>query len=133
MNTHGVETQRRLEGGWLQRIVWAVVAVGSLGLLVWLPFLYVAIRRRRASDWGAFAAFALYECVMLWWTVLPSDDDLDALFGLVVIATLLTAAGLLLFAVFDRRLPSAPVAATPMPYGPPQGQHSYGPYGPYAR
>lgn len=46
-----VETEKRLEAGWLQRIVWSVLVWGSVGLLVRVPFLYAAIRRGRGSDW----------------------------------------------------------------------------------
>lgn len=36
--------QKRLEGGWFQRLAWAALGWFSLGLLVWVPFLYVALR-----------------------------------------------------------------------------------------
>lgn len=95
--------ERRLEAGWVQRVAWSVLAWGSLGLLVWVPFLYVAIRRGRASDWGAFASFLLYELVTLPWAVVTSDGDGDPVLGAVALLTLLMATGLLLFALFDKR------------------------------
>ncbi|MFI2642932.1 hypothetical protein [Streptomyces sp. NPDC018610] len=117
---------KRLEAGWFQRIAWSVLAWASLGLLVWVPFLYVAIRRGRGSDWGAFASFALFDGVMVTWiAVMPDEGPDDAILGLVFITVMLAAALMLLFAMFDRRTP--PVA--PAPYGAaPQGPYGY-PYG----
>ncbi|MEV5077629.1 hypothetical protein ACIQFZ_16195 [Streptomyces sp. NPDC093064] len=124
---------KRLEAGWFQRIVWSVLVWGSLGLLVWVPFLYVAIRRGRGSDWGAFAAFVLYECaVMPGLSLVPDDSDAAAVLGTVIILCLLMATGMLLFAVFDRRIPQAVAAAgygaTPSSPTVPQGTYGY-PYG----
>ncbi|MFD4602094.1 hypothetical protein ACFWPQ_29205 [Streptomyces sp. NPDC058464] len=85
-----------------------------MGLLAWVPFLYVAIRRGRGSDWGAFASFALYETVTLSWESLVPSKDGDPVLGVVVVLCLLMATGLLLFALFDKR--------TPRPQGPGQGQ-----------
>ncbi|WP_234533438.1 hypothetical protein [Streptomyces shenzhenensis] len=76
-----------------------------MGFLVWVPFLYVAIRRGRGSDWGAFASFALYETVILAWSTLVHTDDGDPVLGVIFVLTLLMATGLLLFALFDRRVP----------------------------
>ncbi|MEU6476002.1 hypothetical protein ABZ858_03750 [Streptomyces sp. NPDC047017] len=124
--------EKRLEAGWFQRIAWVALAWLSLGMLMWVPFLYVAIRRGRGSDWGAFVSFALYECVtVVWMTVMPDQSDDDALFGLVIIGCMLVAALMLLFGVFDRRTARA---AGGRPYGAPQapvpGQQPYGyPYG----
>ncbi|MEW5357228.1 hypothetical protein E0E62_33390 [Streptomyces sp. 16-176A] len=121
----GVEMEKRLEAGWFQRIAWSVLAWGSMGLLVWVPFLYVAIRRGRGSDWGAFASFTLFDCVLVTWiSLMPEEGADDALLGLVFIACLLAAALMLLFAVFDRP------TARPTAYGPAQqGPYGY-PYGP---
>ncbi|MEV7319263.1 hypothetical protein [Streptomyces sp. NPDC093970] len=99
--------EKRLEAGWFQRIAWSVLAWGSLGLLVWVPFLYAAIRRGRGSDWGAVASFALYEVVTLTWTAVVHTDDGDPVLGIVVLLALLTATGMLLFALFDKRTPRA--------------------------
>ncbi|MGY3202165.1 hypothetical protein [Streptomyces sp. TE5632] len=122
--------EKRLEAGWFQRIAWSVLVWGSLGLLVWVPFLYVAIRRGRGSDWGAFAAFVLYECVTLSWSSLTSRDG-DPILGAVALLCLLTATVMLLFAVFDGRQPTQVVpSAYNTPTAPAQGQ----PYGyPYGR
>ncbi|MEU9450657.1 hypothetical protein [Streptomyces sp. NPDC048277] len=97
--------EKRLEAGWFQRIAWAALAWGSLGLLVWVPFLYAAIRRGRGSDWGAFASFALYEAVVLSWQDV-TDGNGDAVLGAVFVLTMLIATGMLLFALFDKRLPN---------------------------
>ncbi|MER6435030.1 MULTISPECIES: hypothetical protein [unclassified Streptomyces] len=116
---------KRLEAGWAQRIAWSVLAVGSLGLLVWVPFLYVAIRRRRRSDWGAFAAFLLYEVVTLPWATTDQSDTGDPILGLVALVCIGMAVGMLLFAVFDRRQPRYAAAGQgPVPgqlRGPVQG------------
>ncbi|MGY5007203.1 hypothetical protein ACWDFR_41245 [Streptomyces sp. 900105755] len=74
-------------------------------MLAWVPFLYVAIRRGRGSDWGALASFALYEAVTLGWGSIVPGKDGDAVLGVVVVLCLLTATGLLLFALFDTRTP----------------------------
>ncbi|MFF4537390.1 hypothetical protein [Streptomyces aureus] len=116
---------KRLEAGWFQRLVWAVVAVGSVGLLVWLPFLYVAIRRGRGSDWGAFVAFALYEVGSVSLANVPADKG-NAALGLVAIATLGIAVWLLVGPLFDKptprtgagRLPGGPWGAAQTPGNP---------------
>ncbi|MFH9553752.1 hypothetical protein ACIBAH_13985 [Streptomyces sp. NPDC051445] len=118
--TTAAGAERRLAGGWAQRIGWGFLVWGSLGLLVWVPFLYVAIRRGHSSDWAAFASFALYECVTLPWAVMTADGDGDPYLGIAIMVSLLTATGMLLFAMFDKRLPTNQLA-----YGtalPPQGQ-----------
>ncbi len=110
----------------MQRVAWTALVWCSLGMLVWVPFLYVAIRRGLPSDWGAFAAFALYECVTLPWAVITSEDDSDAFFGGAVIVTFLVASWLLLFAVFDAKTRPALAPA----YGQPPYQQQPGyPYG----
>lgn len=116
--------EKRLEAGWWQRIAWVVLAWGSCGLLMWVPFLYVAIRRGRVSDWGAVASFALYECVSLPLAMVRGSSDDDPFLGLAVIVTMFVAAGLLLFGVFDRPTPKqqgymgmpVPAAAQQNPY-----------------
>ncbi len=125
-----VSMDKRLEAGWIQRIAWSVLAVGSLGLLVWVPFLYVAIRRGRGSDWGAFAAFLLYELVTLPWATTQQSDSGDPILGVVALVSIGMAVGMLLFAVFDKRQPKyGTVGRGPVPggmqgpvQGPAQGQ-----------
>lgn len=118
---------KRLEAGWAQRIAWSVLVVASLGLLVWVPFLYVAIRRGRGSDWGAFAAFLLYELVTLPWATVQSDAG-DPILGAVAVVTLTVAVGLLLLALFDKRTPNyATASAGPVP-GPLPGPAPGNPY-----
>ncbi|MFE1911414.1 hypothetical protein [Streptomyces anandii] len=123
--------EKRLEAGWFQRIAWSVLVWFSLGLLVWVPFLYVAIRRGRGSDWGAFAAFMVYEvATVTGLSVLPDDGDSSAVLGIVIILCLLTATAMLLFAMFDQRLPrpAVPYGAAPMAPALQQGPYGY-PYG----
>ncbi|WP_307163740.1 hypothetical protein [Streptomyces rishiriensis] len=103
--TSGAE--RRLTAGWFQRLAWVVLVWVSLGFLVWVPFLYVAVRRGLSSDWVAFGSFALYECLILPWAVMTPDGDGDAFFGIAILVTLLTATVLLLTAVFDKKPPAA--------------------------
>ncbi|MFH8800633.1 hypothetical protein ACH4F6_13700 [Streptomyces sp. NPDC017936] len=122
--------EKRLEAGWFQRLAWAVLVWGSLGLLVWVPFLYVAIRRGRSSDWGAFAAFLLYECVTVPWLATDDSPDGDEFMGLAILVTLVTATWMLLGALFDKRiLPVSAMAygAAPTPQGHPyQQRYPYG-------
>ncbi|MEH0578197.1 MULTISPECIES: hypothetical protein [Streptomyces] len=128
--------ERRLEGGWFQRLAWTALVWGSLGFLAWVPFLYVAVRRGLASDWTAFGAFSLYECVIVTWAVVSDNDDGDALLGVAIMVALVTASVLLLFAVFDTKTPAAASASGPaygagQPYGAGQAnpyQQGY-PYG----
>ncbi|MET9505977.1 hypothetical protein ACFYO5_36960 [Streptomyces sp. NPDC006259] len=118
----------RLEAGWLQRIAWVALAWFSFGLLAWVPFLYVAIRRGRSADWAAFGAFALYECVTIPWMATDDSPDGDGYMGLAIMVTLVTAACMLLWAMFDKRVPAMPA----MVYGAPgqQGHYQQGyPYG----
>lgn len=112
----------RLEAGWVQRIAWVALTWGSLGLLVWVPFFYVAVRRRLASDWGAFASFTLYEVVTVPWSWKLNGGH-DPYLSTVVMVTLLAATLMLLFALFDkgqpRRVAYAPAAV------PPPGRNPY--------
>jgi tryptophan-rich sensory protein len=123
----GMSVDKRLEAGWAQRIAWSVLVVASLGLLVWVPFLYVAIRRGRRSDWGAFAAFLLYELVTLPWATVQSDAG-DPVLGAVAVVTLAMAVWLLLFALFDKRTPKYPTAKAGRIPGPVPGPAPGNPY-----
>jgi hypothetical protein len=115
--------EKRLEGGWFQRLAWAALVWCSLGLLVWVPFLYVAIRRGRPSDWGAFASFALYEVLTLPWALITADGDGDPFLGIAVIVSLLVATWMLLFALFDKKVPTfAAGPAYPYQQGYPYGR-----------
>lgn len=121
--------ETRLEAGWGQRIAWSVLVWGTLGLLSVVPFLYVAVRRKQPSDWGALSAFVLYELIMIPWSIATSSGPGDPFLGVVTVLVLLTGTAMLLFAVFDRKTPQTP----PPPYGmapaaqpgPPYG-HPYG-------
>ncbi|WP_406170033.1 hypothetical protein [Streptomyces sp. NBC_00996] len=124
---------KRVEAGWAQRIAWSVLVVASLGLLVWVPFLYVAVRRGRGSDWGAFAAFLLYELVTLPWASVRAEGPGDSILGTVAVVSIAMAVGLLLFALFDKRAPKdatqkyATAHAGPVP-GPLPGPAPGNPY-----
>ncbi|WNM35605.1 hypothetical protein RKE30_37245 [Streptomyces sp. Li-HN-5-11] len=128
--------EKRLEAGWFQRMVWASLVWLSVGMLAWVPFLYVAIRRGRPSDWGALASLAVYEVMTVTGlSVVPDDGPASTVMGIVIIACLMLATAMLLFAVFDKRTPRPLVQLGPMPYGtapmapaPPQGPYGY-PYG----
>jgi hypothetical protein len=96
-----------------------------------VPFLYVAIRRKHSSDWAAFTSFALYECVTLPWAVITADGDGDPYLVIAITVNLLTATGLLLFAMFDKQLPTAQPAYGAI--GTPQGQSTYQQGYPYGR
>jgi hypothetical protein len=122
--------ESRLEAGWIQRIAWSALVWISFGLLAWVPFLYVAIRRRRPSDWGAFAAFVLYEVVTLPWAAVRGNGSGDPVLGAAALLTWLIATAMLLFAVFDKRTPR-PVPVPGIHPAPP-GQQPYG-YHPYGR
>lgn len=117
---------KRLEAGWFQRLAWSVLAVGSFGLLVWVPFLYVAIRRGRGSDWGAFIAFALYEVGSLSLANVPADRG-DGALGLIAIITFGMAIWMLMFPLFDKPTPrnAMAVGAGPAPW---PAQHAGNPY-----
>ncbi|MFF8533233.1 hypothetical protein ACF07B_14935 [Streptomyces sp. NPDC015532] len=116
---------KRVEAGWFQRLAWSVLAVGSFGLLVWVPFLYVAIRRGRGSDWGAFASFVLYEVGFLSLVSLPTGKG-EATLGLVVLGTLALAVWLLAGPLFDRLTPRN--ALTGAGHAPWPGQAAGNPY-----
>ncbi|MEU1176623.1 hypothetical protein ABZ464_03060 [Streptomyces sp. NPDC005820] len=112
--------EKRLEAGWPQRLGWTALTWFSCGFLVWVPFLYVALRRGRPSDWGAFGSFALYECVTLPWLVNTGDGEADPFLSLAVLVTLVVATVLLLAALFDKKTPPVPMMA--------YGQHGQPPY-----
>ncbi|MEU0441292.1 hypothetical protein ABZ202_16245 [Streptomyces sp. NPDC006186] len=119
---------KRLEAGWWQRLAWVALSWVSLGFLMWVPFLYIGIRRNRASDWFAFGSFVLYEIVSMSWTeILPNQTNRAGL-GLIVILTLITATLMLLFGEFDKKTPRQPAYAPahpaphPRPYGYPYGR-----------
>ncbi|WP_329300098.1 hypothetical protein OG410_17990 [Streptomyces sp. NBC_00659] len=116
---------KRVEAGWFQRLAWSVLAVGSFGLLVWVPFLYVAIRRGRGSDWGAFASFVLYEVGFLSLVSLPKGEG-EATLGLVVLGTLVLAVWLLAGPLFDKPTPRN--AMTGAGHAPWPGQAAGNPY-----
>jgi hypothetical protein len=128
MTTVMTGSEKRLEAGWFQRIGWVALAWFSFGLLAWVPFLYVAIRRGRSSDWVAFGAFALYECVTVPWMATDDSPDGDGYMGLAILVTLTTAACMLLWGMFDKRILTMPAMAYGAPG--PQGHYQQGyPYG----
>ncbi|MEU0676192.1 hypothetical protein ABZ330_25500 [Streptomyces sp. NPDC006172] len=119
MSTATTRPEKRLEGGWFQRLAWSALVWLSLGLLAWVPFLYVAIRRGRPSDWGALAAFVLYEVVTIPWLSHTNDRPTgDPFLGIALFVTWVTATCMLLFAVFDPKAPAYPAAGPAYPYQP---------------
>ncbi|MEV5382992.1 hypothetical protein [Streptomyces sp. NPDC052721] len=94
---------RRLEAGWVEKIAWSVVVVGSLSILAWVPFLYVGIRRGRRADWVTFGIFFVYIVAMAPWAISTSDGPGDPVLGTVAILAMAAAVCMLLFTVFDKR------------------------------
>ncbi|MEV0961223.1 hypothetical protein AB0J25_01135 [Streptomyces sp. NPDC049910] len=99
----------RLEAGILQRAAWCLLTLGSLGLLSWVPFLYVALRRGRRRDWWTCAAFFVVQAVVVTGVVLiarnPGDRTLETLqpyFGSLMHLTLGPGTLMLAFATFDK-------------------------------
>ena len=50
-------TEGRRRGGRLRQFAWASVPVWSLGFLAFVPFLRLALARRRPQDWRVFAGY----------------------------------------------------------------------------
>jgi hypothetical protein len=72
---HPPTPQRRVPSrAWIvsMRVLFAVLAVGSIGLLLWTPLLRLAIVRRRASDWWLTGAGFVLVCVLL--PIIGRDD-----------------------------------------------------------
>ncbi|MEU9208533.1 hypothetical protein AB0D27_11405 [Streptomyces sp. NPDC048415] len=94
--------ERRLKAGWIQKVAWSVVVVGSLSILIWVPFLYVGIRRGRRADWVTFGAFLAYFVAVAPWAISTSDGPGDPVLGTVAIVAMAVAVVMLLFTVFDK-------------------------------
>ncbi|GGV93142.1 hypothetical protein GCM10015535_55620 [Streptomyces gelaticus] len=65
---HPPTPPRRVPGrAWIvsMRVLFVVLALGSLGMLLWSPLLRLAIVRRRASDWWLTGAGFVFVCVLL--------------------------------------------------------------------
>ncbi|WP_460066462.1 hypothetical protein [Streptomyces sp. YKOK-I1] len=127
MTTTTTGVQKRLEAGWGQRLGWTALAWFSCGFLVWVPFLYAALRRGRPSDWGALASFALYECITLPWLVNMGDEEASPFLSVAMLVTLIVSTVMLLTALFDKKTPPVPVMGYPQQVQPPY-QQGY-PYG----
>ena len=93
--------ERKLEAGWVQKVAWSVLVVGSMSWLIWVPFFFVAARRGRRSDWVTFTVFAGYAGVLFPVALTVGGDGSEAAIGLVAIATMAAAVSMLLFTVFD--------------------------------
>ncbi|GHA70348.1 hypothetical protein GCM10010372_82000 [Streptomyces tauricus] len=94
--------ESRLEAGWGQKAAWSALVAASMGLLVWVPFLYVALKRKRRSDWTALAAFAVAGVALAVWAGASSDGPGDPALGAYAIVLIVVAIVMLLFTVFDK-------------------------------
>jgi helix-hairpin-helix protein len=86
----------RLQGGGgsgrLRRLAWASVPIWSLSLLAFVPFLRLALTRRRARDWVVFAGYlAASITVLVLMSVSGPDDAVSATAG--TLAIVLMAGG----------------------------------------
>ncbi|MFI6059926.1 hypothetical protein [Streptomyces sp. NPDC051286] len=73
---HPPTPQRRVPSrAWIisMRVLFVVLAVGSVGLLLWAPLLRLAIVRGRASDWWLTGAGFVLVCVLL--PIVGRDDS----------------------------------------------------------
>ena len=107
----------RLEAGVGQKVAWSASVVASLGLLMWVPFLVVAIRRGGNRYWGAFAAFAAMTAVVSVWAGATSDGPGDAILGAVLIAAVATAVVLVWVWLFDSPAAKADAVNVSQPSG----------------
>jgi hypothetical protein len=105
----------RLEGrrlrGRLRQLAWASVPVWSLTLLAFVPFLRLAIARRRARDWAVFAGYVaavVLEIVFLS-SGGPNGDGPVFTIGIVLSLILMGAAPVHAFVAF-RPAPNLPDA-----------------------
>ena len=114
---------KRLEAGWGQRIAWTLPVWGTFGLFLWIPFLYLALRRGLPSDWTACASFVTYEAAVWTWLIALEDGVGDDVFGFVLLFGTAMGTALLLFAAFDPKSRQAPVRyGAPAPYAHPYGR-----------
>jgi hypothetical protein len=61
--------------GRLRQFAWASVPVWSLSLLAFVPFLRIALARRRARDWAVFAGYLAVVIVEVVLASLPGRND----------------------------------------------------------
>lgn len=64
--------------GRLRQFAWASVPVWSLSLLAFVPFLRIALARRRAKDWAVFAGYLAVVIVEVILASLPGRNDVGA-------------------------------------------------------
>jgi hypothetical protein len=74
----------------VRQLVWGLVPVLSVGVLVFAPFLWLALVRRRARDWAVFAGYlgALGTGIVLGGSQGAVEISLDMEMGLIVIGSL---------------------------------------------
>jgi hypothetical protein len=79
--------------GRLRQFAWASVPVWSLSLLAFVPFLRIALARRRARDWAVFAGYLAAVMVEVVLASLPGRNDVGAtLAGLMALVLMGVAA-----------------------------------------
>ncbi|MFB7311652.1 hypothetical protein [Streptomyces sp. NPDC056192] len=108
----------QVEAGVGQKIAWSLLVVCSLGLLQWVPFLVVAIKRGLRRDWLAFGAFAFVSMVTaIWGGVTANSDDDQPLLGFVLIGVMGTAVVLIWVWLFNRPAVKADAVQPSAPSG----------------
>lgn len=107
----------QVEAGVGQRIAWSLLVVCSLGLLQWVPFLVVAIKRGLRRDWIALGAFAFVSVVTAIWGGVTADGPGDSLLGFVSIGAMGTAVVLIWVWLFNKPAVKADAVQPAAPTG----------------
>ncbi|WP_326745230.1 hypothetical protein [Streptomyces sp. NBC_01760] len=101
-----------------QKIAWSLLVVCSLGLLQWVPFLVVAIKRGLRRDWIAFGAFAFVAVVTaIWGGLTANGDDDQSLLGFLDIGAMGTAVVLVWVWLFNKPAVKADAVQPSAPSG----------------
>ncbi|MFJ3271068.1 hypothetical protein [Streptomyces sp. NPDC086776] len=108
----------QVEAGVGQKIAWSLLVVCSLGLLQWVPFLVVAIKRGLRRDWIAFGAFAFVAVgTAIWGGVTANSDDDQPVLGFLLIGAMGTAVVLIWVWLFNRPAVKADAVQAAAPSG----------------
>ncbi|MGW3764236.1 hypothetical protein [Streptomyces sp. NPDC005131] len=107
----------QVEAGVGQRVLWSLLVLCSLGLLQWVPFLVVAIKRGLRRDWLAFWAFAFVSVVTAIWGGLTADRDGQPLLGFLLIGAMGTAVVLIWVWLFNKPAVKADAVQPSAPSG----------------